>query len=483
MNLKRLNSKRINCQKSILVFLILILFTSLDLYTQDYTITLKQRRMGDQIGVEFWLKGDNADVHKIGKMSIAATYNTAHLNPANSDTYDIRYADSVDSNVEQNAPLPYRTFTSNFHNANGYSSLKALAENDASFYVYNMSFEIPSLPSDDDFTPFKEGIGSFVGKLVFDIIDHNNLTIEDMTDISFNESEALGKFIFLDSDGNDLTSKVEIINSKNMKIKGITILNPNGPNEIVDRDKEFSSMSTAGYPIYFERSGLFTPSPVSRYGSNKLAYAFDYVVNYEESLSDGKQEWVEFLRIAEHRESSYGLGGSLKNHNSGEVTTSNGMGSGFFITQGNGEQLQVGSGDGYGGVLRVVWDEDATFEHSTEKARLRIRQLDTVGINENITLRDNIEDEIYDISDANFILTSIELSVETDLMFENLSIYPNPTNDFINVKTENPILIELYDLLGNKLLEEVNTKIDISHLNSGTYYIKFQNQTKVIVKI
>ena len=68
-------------------------------------------------------------------------------------------------------------------------------------------------------------------------------------------------------------------------------------------------------------------------------------------------------------------------------------------------------------------------------------------------------------------------------MFENLSIYPNPTNDFINVKTENPILIELYDLLGNKLLEEVNTKIDISHLNSGTYYIKFQNQTKVIVKI
>lgn len=64
MNLKRLNSKRINCQKSILVFLILILFTSLDLYTQDYTITLKQRRMGDQIGVEFWLKGDNADVHK-----------------------------------------------------------------------------------------------------------------------------------------------------------------------------------------------------------------------------------------------------------------------------------------------------------------------------------------------------------------------------------------------------------------------------------
>lgn len=482
MNLNIANSIIIKCQKIVLVFLILILSSSSYLYTQDYSITMKQRRMGDQIGVEFWLKGDNPDLAKIGKLSIGVTYNTSFLSPVNPETYNLHSTDSVDSNVEQNAPLPYRTFTSNFHNANGYSSLTALAENDDSLYVYTMSFELPTLPSDDGIVPYSDGIGSFVGKLVFDIINHNNLTVEEMTNISFNDKQSIGKFIFLDSDGNDLTSEVDIIDSKDMTIKGITILSPNGPNDIVNRDKEYSSMSTAGYPIYFERSGLFSPMPISRYGSNKLAYAFDYVINYEESLSVGKQEWVEFLRIAEHRESSDVLGGSLDNHRSGEVTTSNGIGTGFFITQGDGQQLQVGSGDGYGGVLRVIWDEDATFEHSTEKARIRIRQLDTIGTNDDITLRKDINDGTFDISDANFILSNLPLNVENELDLNEITFFPNPTNDFINIITENPILIELYDILGNKLLEEVNTKIDISHLNSGTYYIKFQNQTKVIIK-
>lgn len=463
----------------------LILFSySPELFSQDYTITIKQRRMGDQIGVEFWIKGVSSSLPKIANMNLGVTYNSDHLSPANPETYNIRNTDEVDFNVDQYAPFPYRTFNSNFHNMNGYSALTTISEDDGTNYVHSLQVSIPNLPSNDGFVADTFGIGSFVGKIVFDIINHNNLTIDDMTNISFNKLQNIGKFTLKDVNANDLTSKSKLVESENMKIKGITILNPNRPNEIVNREKEYSFMITAGYPIYFERSGIFTPSAPSRYGtSNKLAYAFDYVVNYEESLSDGKQEWVEFLRIAEHRESSILLGGNIDNYSSGEITTSNGMSSGYYITQGNGEQLPVSSGDGYGGILRVIWDEDVTFPHETENARLRIRQLDTNGTNADILLRNDINDGTYDISDANFIMSRFSLDVNNSTNSDEVLIYPNPTSDMVNINTNEGIKIELFDLFGNKLLEDYNTKLNIGHLSPGTYFLKIQNQTLVVVKI
>lgn len=66
---------------------------------------------------------------------------------------------------------------------------------------------------------------------------------------------------------------------------------------------------------------------------------------------------------------------------------------------------------------------------------------------------------------------------------EHINIFPNPTNDIINIVTETPINIELFDIFGNKILQDYNAKIDISHLSPGTYYIRFLGQTKMVVKI
>lgn len=430
MNLNRIKKAIQVCQGKALVLMLAVLLFAPDVFAQDYTVTLKQRRMGDQIGVEFWLKGASTTVPKIGNMTIGVTYNTAHLSPADAASYALQTTDSVDYNVEQTAPLPYRTFTSNYHSANGYSALTANPVTDGSNYVYIMHVAIPTVPSTQGIAAETDGIGSFVGKLVFDIIDHNNLDLTDMTDISFNSLQSIGNFVLFDVDGNDVEANATIVNTTNMPIRGITILNPNGPDEALNRNKEYSSMSTAGYPIYFERSGLFSPTATSRYGtSNKLAYGFDFVAGYDTGLSDANQDWTEFMRVAEHRDNVTTLGGNVTNHRSGEITTSNGANTGFLLTQGDGTQLPVGSGDGYGGVLRAMWDDDQFFPFRSEEARLRIRQLDTTGTGASIALRSNVADGTYDISDANFILSRIfflQLDGATEYLRTN-DKFDNPT--------------------------------------------------------
>ena len=72
-------------------------------------------------------------------------------------------------------------------------------------------------------------------------------------------------------------------------------------------------------------------------------------------------------------------------------------------------------------------------------------------------------------------------------------IYPNPADYFITVlfsnKVENPIQIELYDIVGKHILskEEKPTnkfQIDIAHLPSGTYLLNlFSGSKKLTAKL
>lgn len=77
-------------------------------------------------------------------------------------------------------------------------------------------------------------------------------------------------------------------------------------------------------------------------------------------------------------------------------------------------------------------------------------------------------------------LSSISKVNETT---EEITVFPNPTSNIINIDTETPTNIELFDIFGNKLLEDYNTKLDISQLSPGTYYIRYLGQTKMVVKI
>ncbi len=68
----------------------------------------------------------------------------------------------------------------------------------------------------------------------------------------------------------------------------------------------------------------------------------------------------------------------------------------------------------------------------------------------------------------------------SNVMWEELSIYPNPTsNDYIYLKIYDDVTLEVFTIFGKKLLkvdiEESDSKIDISQLASGIYFFKISN--------
>ena len=79
------------------------------------------------------------------------------------------------------------------------------------------------------------------------------------------------------------------------------------------------------------------------------------------------------------------------------------------------------------------------------------------------------------------------IGVGENIAVANVSIYPNPANDFIMIETENETEIKIYSVSGQMVLrqsisEGTNT-IDVSKLNSGIYFIDLEGvMNKVVVR-
>lgn len=67
---------------------------------------------------------------------------------------------------------------------------------------------------------------------------------------------------------------------------------------------------------------------------------------------------------------------------------------------------------------------------------------------------------------------------------ENIKIYPNPATDIITVSSQMHVdKIELYTVLGHKILETSNAKsVNVESLNAGVYLLKVFNNTDSITK-
>jgi len=87
--------------------------------------------------------------------------------------------------------------------------------------------------------------------------------------------------------------------------------------------------------------------------------------------------------------------------------------------------------------------------------------------------------------ESNFNLNTC-LSLSTDnLLNNNITIYPNPVIDLININTSLTILeVEIYDVLGKRLnyIKVNNRKIDVSSVNSGVYILKIKTEIGIILK-
>lgn len=55
-------------------------------------------------------------------------------------------------------------------------------------------------------------------------------------------------------------------------------------------------------------------------------------------------------------------------------------------------------------------------------------------------------------------------------------VYPNPANNYIELKDiQNNTLVEITDNLGSTIETRYNSGIDISKVNPGVYFVKYQD--------
>ena len=133
----------------------------------------------------------------------------------------------------------------------------------------------------------------------------------------------------------------------------------------------------------------------------------------------------------------------------------------------------------------------------------QVIEVEPIGTNQgNIVWEWNTKDHLvqdFDNTKANFgdvALTPgqhIELNPDisacenlsiTDVDIVDLKIYPNPTSNYINVTSSEPIdKIEFYSILGKKILETKNhNPVDISAFKSGMYFVKIYSGDRSISK-
>ncbi|MDD3875824.1 MAG: T9SS type A sorting domain-containing protein [Bacteroidales bacterium] len=83
------------------------------------------------------------------------------------------------------------------------------------------------------------------------------------------------------------------------------------------------------------------------------------------------------------------------------------------------------------------------------------------------------------------------VSIFDNLSNQNITIYPNPANDILNIDFNNDIIfseLSVFDLFGRKIINNEidsnnkNLKIDVSGLNSGVYFIEFYSGTDLVIK-
>lgn len=365
---------------------------------QDYEFQLNQRRMGDTIGVEVWAKSINAGAANLGDMSVVLQYNEEFLSPAaivsgsnpseetDSIFYDMNVSDPV---IDIESPFADPLY--------GYSGLSAQARDNGTKYLFQLDVNTGSNPT--GYQPDTDGKGTYVGMLKFYIHNYDEITETTLTEIQFSTS-GFGSSAVTDVNGNDVTGSITFTNPGDYTVRGITVLNPNFPNQAINRYNDPALASIApnnGYPIYWERSGLQNPD----YG----AYATPTVGYYIEYSLDNGGSWASVGYLAETDLNIPSMAGNEIYYASGEIdypSTSNQR----YITQADGSALTTAN-TGYGGVLRTIWEANDQFPYRSEQALLRIKQLDSTGTGSDITTRNNrtYDDETrWDISDYNFVL-------------------------------------------------------------------------------
>ena len=235
-----------------------------------------------------------------------------------------------------------------------------------------------------------------------------------------------------------------------LKDEGKIILFNNG----TDREPAFSEVMIFSAPT--TSPGIYTYEPDSSYGPE--AAEFTYSSNEDNNFTSGILSGAirlpnENLLICD------GNSGRLF-----EITATNDIVWNYIIPMNN----TTGEISSQGDVLESGNSTFRGIKYSTDYEGFT---------GKDVTPGDPIE--------SNFNLNTC-LSLSTDnLLNNNITIYPNPVIDLININTSLTILeVEIFDVLGKRLnyIKVNNRKIDVSGVNSGVYILKIKTEIGIILK-
>jgi hypothetical protein len=98
------------------------------------------------------------------------------------------------------------------------------------------------------------------------------------------------------------------------------------------------------------------------------------------------------------------------------------------------------------------------------------------------------------------VVTSIEFDPERHLIAKNstitlgndaftldqaMAVYPNPTNDYLHIQMPSNMVLErvtVYNNLGQVVLENTTTSLNVSALSTGVHYVDVQTSEGVFHK-
>ena len=86
----------------------------------------------------------------------------------------------------------------------------------------------------------------------------------------------------------------------------------------------------------------------------------------------------------------------------------------------------------------------------------------------------------------NILVESSEtLSVIDQTINNELLVYPNPTSNKLTIKTSYDVdKVELYNILGKKVIESTNLELNLNPLSDGVYILQiYSGETKLIKRI
>ncbi|HHB79494.1 MAG TPA: T9SS type A sorting domain-containing protein [Saprospiraceae bacterium] len=111
---------------------------------------------------------------------------------------------------------------------------------------------------------------------------------------------------------------------------------------------------------------------------------------------------------------------------------------------------------------------------------------DTISLWYNAYTRTFIASTSYGYANGNLSISKALCITQADLVTSNtepviagkpISVFPNPTNDFIQLDDidNEPVLLKIFDINGRLVLKEkvLHHKVDVSQLNNGIYIMKY----------